>query len=71
MAVCTTILLDRYHVDYVINYGVAGSINTKIGETVVSDAVRYYDFYIRNYKVYNPEANIDEVEVSEEKLLKD
>ena len=46
MAVCTTILLDRYHVDYVINYGVAGSINTKIGETVVSDAVRYYDFYI-------------------------
>ena len=49
MAVCMTILLDRYHVDYVINSGIAGSIDTKIGTTCIADEVAYYDFIIPGY----------------------
>lgn len=49
-----------------IAYGITDIITT-VGKHS-NDLNRYYDFYIRNYKVYNPEANIDEVEVSEEKL---
>lgn len=49
MAVALTILLDKYHVDYVINSGIAGSYNSKIGSTSISTEVAYYDFIIPGY----------------------
>ena len=49
MAVALTILLDKYHVDYVINSGIAGSYNSKIGSTSIGTEIAYYDFIIPGY----------------------
>jgi len=54
MAVTMTILLDRYHVDYVINSGIAGSVDTKINSTCISTEVAYYDFIIPGYNYSVP-----------------
>ncbi|MCR5741539.1 MAG: 5'-methylthioadenosine/S-adenosylhomocysteine nucleosidase [Gammaproteobacteria bacterium] len=49
MAVVLTILLNKYRVDYIINSGIAGSIDTKIGTTCIASSVAYYDFIIPGY----------------------
>lgn len=76
MAVTMTILLDRYHVDYVINSGIAGSIDTKIGTTCVSDEVAYYDFIIPGYNYGvphhpNPYKPSDDIIKAAKTILKD
>lgn len=45
MAICTQILVDEYDVDYVINTGVAGSLNNKldIGDIVLSCCAQQHD----------------------------
>ena len=44
-AVCTQILVDDFGVDYVINTGIAGSLNAKIdiGDIVISSDVLHHD----------------------------
>lgn len=44
-AVCTQILVDDFGVDYIINTGIAGSLNTKIniGDIVISSDVLHHD----------------------------
>ncbi|WP_432738741.1 5'-methylthioadenosine/adenosylhomocysteine nucleosidase [Maridesulfovibrio sp. FT414] len=44
-AVGTTLLLDKFKPDYLINTGVAGAFpeNVKIGDIVISSEVRHYD----------------------------
>lgn len=44
-AVTTTLLIDRYHVDYLINTGSAGGIGEglKIGDVVISNQLAYHD----------------------------
>eukprot|EP01133_Synstelium_polycarpum_P012052 gene12052-14100_t len=44
-AMCTSILLDYFHPDAVINFGTAGGLATSlaIGDIVVSSEVRYHD----------------------------
>ncbi|MGL4819550.1 MAG: 5'-methylthioadenosine/S-adenosylhomocysteine nucleosidase [Bacilli bacterium] len=44
-AVSTTILLERYNIDAVINTGSAGGVNPElnVGDVVISDAVAYHD----------------------------
>ena len=45
-AVCTQVLIDMYGVDYIINTGVAGSINKDlgIGDIVISNDLLQHDF---------------------------
>ena len=76
MAVALTILLTRYHVDYVINSGIAGSVDTPIGSTVVSTELQYYDFFIPGYgysvprhpSIYTPS---DDIIKNAKEILKD
>lgn len=44
-AVTTTLLIDRYHVDYLINTGSAGGIGKglKIGDVVIANRLAYHD----------------------------
>lgn len=44
-AICTQSMIDRYHVDYVINIGVAGSLSTElhIGDILVSTDLVQHD----------------------------
>lgn len=49
MAVAVTLLIELYHVDYLINSGTAGSIDTEIGTVCVASDVRYYDFYVPGF----------------------
>jgi len=50
-AVGTTILMQNYKPDYVINIGVAGSSSTdfEIGDTIISNAVRYHDVDLKAF----------------------
>lgn len=50
MAVAATLLLQRYHVDFLINIGTAGSVDTPIGAVTIGDDIRYYDVIIPGYK---------------------
>ncbi len=47
-SICTQILIDMYAVDYVINVGVAGTLNNELSaaDIIISDDVCYYDFDI-------------------------
>lgn len=49
-AVTATVLLDKYHVDYVINAGIAGSVDTLIGTICVADILKYHDVYCPGYE---------------------
>ena len=76
MAVCLTILLDRYHVDYVINSGIAGSYNSKIGSTSIAEEVAYYDFIIPGYsfgvpRQPNPYKPSDDIIKAAKEIYKD
>lgn len=76
MAVTMTILLDRYHVDYVINSGIAGSVDTKINSTCISTEVAYYDFIIPGYDYSvphhpNPYKPSDDIIKAAKSILKD
>ncbi len=44
-ALATAVLIDRFHVDYVVNTGSAGGFDAqlKVGDIVVSSEVRYHD----------------------------
>ena len=44
MAICATTLIQKYNPDMLINTGIAGSVNTGIGEVVLSKLTKYYDF---------------------------
>ncbi len=50
-AVCTQILADDFHVDYVINTGIAGSLSAKIdiGDIVISEDVLHHDMDAVNF----------------------
>ncbi len=50
-AVCTQILADDFQVDYVINTGIAGSLNAKIdiGDIVISKDVLHHDMDAVNF----------------------
>ena len=76
MAVTMAILLDRYHVDYVLNSGIAGSIDTKINSTCISTEVAYYDFIIPGYDFGvphhpNPYKPSNDIINAAKKILKD
>ena len=45
-AICTTLLLTNYKIDFVINIGSAGGLclNQEVGDIVISDEVCQYDF---------------------------
>ena len=47
-AICTTLLLTNYQIDFVINVGSAGGLclDQEVGDVVISDAVCQYDFDI-------------------------
>lgn len=47
-AICTTLLLTNYKIDFVINIGSAGGLclNQEVGDIVISDEVCQYDFDI-------------------------
>lgn len=49
MAMTVTTLLTYYKVDYLINAGIAGSVDTKIGTICVANKVRYHDAYCPGY----------------------
>lgn len=48
---CTAVLIDRYHVDYVINTGIAGSLDAHIdiGDIVLSEDAVQYDMDATNF----------------------
>lgn len=48
---CTQVLIDRYHVDYVINTGIAGSLDAviDIGDIVLSEDAVQYDMDATNF----------------------
>lgn len=50
-AICTQILVDDFNVDYVINTGIAGSLNAaiNIGDIVISDDVLHHDMDATNF----------------------
>lgn len=50
-AICTQILADDFHVDYVINTGIAGSLNAdiNIGDIVISKDVLHHDMDATNF----------------------
>lgn len=45
-AICTTLLLTNYKIDFVINIGSAGGLclNQEVGDIIISDEVCQYDF---------------------------
>ena len=51
MAICTQILVDDFKVDYVINTGIAGSLNAAIdiGDIVISSDVLHHDMDATNF----------------------
>lgn len=51
-AICTTLLLTNYQIDYVINIGSAGglSLNQEVGDIIVSSEVCQHDFDITAFK---------------------
>lgn len=51
-AICTTLLLTNYQIDYVINIGSAGGLNKEqnVGDVVISSEVCQYDFDITAFK---------------------
>jgi adenosylhomocysteine nucleosidase len=50
-AICTQILVDDFNVDYVINTGIAGSLNAQIniGDIVISSDVLHHDMDATNF----------------------
>jgi adenosylhomocysteine nucleosidase len=50
-AICTQILVDDFNVDYVINTGIAGSLNAaiNIGDIVISSDVLHHDMDATNF----------------------
>ncbi len=50
-AACTAVLIDRYDVDYVINTGIAGSLDAHIdiGDIVISEDAVQYDVDATNF----------------------
>ncbi len=50
MAVTMTVLFDHYHVDFVINSGIAGSVKNPIGSVCIADNVMYHDFKVPGYE---------------------
>lgn len=46
-AMATTILLDRYHPDFVVNTGSAGALGKglKVGDQLIADRLAYHDVY--------------------------
>ncbi|MGO5053000.1 5'-methylthioadenosine/adenosylhomocysteine nucleosidase [Lachnospiraceae bacterium LCP25S3_G4] len=50
-AVCAQILVDRFHVDMLINTGIAGSLNAdiNIGDMVISTDALYHDMDATNF----------------------
>lgn len=51
-AICTTLLLTNYEIEYVINIGSAGGLcqDEKVGDVVISNQVCQYDFDITAFK---------------------
>ena len=51
-AICTTLLLTNYDIDYVINVGSAGGLclSQNVGDVVISNEVCQYDFDITAFK---------------------
>ncbi len=45
-AIATQVIIDHYHVDCMMNIGIAGAISEKldVGDVVISDEVIYHDF---------------------------
>lgn len=50
MAIRITVLLEHYHVDCLINSGIAGSVKEAVGSVCVADSVTYHDFSIPGHR---------------------
>lgn len=50
-AINTQYIIDKYNPDYIVNVGIAGSIdkNIKIFDTIISTSVKYHDFPLINW----------------------
>jgi adenosylhomocysteine nucleosidase len=73
-AIAAQVIIDKYHVDYMLNIGIAGAISEKldVGDVVISDEVIYHDFDSYFIKSYYPwlkndcfEADADLIKVCE------
>lgn len=51
-AICTTLLLTQFDIDYVINIGSAGglSLDQEIGDIVISRDIQYYDVDVTGFE---------------------